>query len=603
MTIRKLTIKELIMGQELFERIDRKVSNLLEDVKSGRIGLPDLQRPFVWKDAKVRDLFDSMMKGFPIGYVMLWESPSNYKNTKSIGLDNKIFSRPDDLVIDGQQRLTSLLAAITGIKVLDNNFEQRRIKICYDPLTQEFQVWSNAYEKSYQYISDIAEVFKAHSNLEISKFRRSLIKRMNEGRKKNEQPELTDEEECRIEDNINSLLKLSDYTIPTLRILSKANEEDVAEIFRRVNSGGQNLNENNFIETLLAVYDNEIHDRIKKFCSNSRIPANGTSYNSIIEIDPSHIIRIAIAFGFHRARMRYGYKLLRGDDLDEGTTSTETREKNIQIFRNSLERVVNLNDWHSFINLFSEAGYLSKDQVRSKNVVVYSYAFYLIGKYEYNVSPMFLRQSIIRWIFMSTITSFYSSSPESTVERQMADLRNIHNADEYINYLDNSIKMRMNDTYFSVELVNDLTSSAAASPLWFGYIAAINILGTPMLFSNTPQSKFLVIGANGDKKAIDKHHIFPKHYLETIGIDSDRDRNQLANFTYLDYNTNIDVSDDAPKLYVERYKTKFGEELYAKHLMDNAIPIGFEDMDYFEFLDKRRKLMSDIIKRAYEKLW
>ena len=591
------------MGQELFERIDRKVSNLLEDVKSGRIGLPDLQRPFVWKDAKVRDLFDSMMKGFPIGYVMLWESPSNYKNTKSIGLDNKIFSRPDDLVIDGQQRLTSLLAAITGIKVLDNNFEQRRIKICYDPLTQEFQVWSNAYEKSYQYISDIAEVFKAHSNLEISKFRRSLIKRMNEGRKKNEQPELTDEEECRIEDNINSLLKLSDYTIPTLRILSKANEEDVAEIFRRVNSGGQNLNENNFIETLLAVYDNEIHDRIKKFCSNSRIPANGTSYNSIIEIDPSHIIRIAIAFGFHRARMRYGYKLLRGDDLDEGTTSTETREKNIQIFRNSLERVVNLNDWHSFINLFSEAGYLSKDQVRSKNVVVYSYAFYLIGKYEYNVSPMFLRQSIIRWIFMSTITSFYSSSPESTVERQMADLRNIHNADEYINYLDNSIKMRMNDTYFSVELVNDLTSSAAASPLWFGYIAAINILGTPMLFSNTPQSKFLVIGANGDKKAIDKHHIFPKHYLETIGIDSDRDRNQLANFTYLDYNTNIDVSDDAPKLYVERYKTKFGEELYAKHLMDNAIPIGFEDMDYFEFLDKRRKLMSDIIKRAYEKLW
>ena len=446
-------------------------------------------------------------------------------------------------------------------------------------------------------------MFKAHSNLEISKFRRSLIKRMNEGRTKNEQPELTEEEECRIEDNINSLLKLSDYTIPTLRILSKANEEDVAEIFRRVNSGGQNLNENNFIETLLAVYDNEIHDRIKKFCSDSRIPANGTSYNSIIEIDPSHIIRIAIAFGFHRARMRYGYKLLRGDDLDEGTTSTETREKNIQIFRNSLERVVNLNDWHSFINLFSEAGYLSKDQVRSKNVVVYSYAFYLIGKYEYNVSPMFLRQSIIRWIFMSTITSFYSSSPESTVERQMADLRNIHNADEYINYLDNTIKMRMNDTYFSVELVNDLTSSAAASPLWFGYIAAINILGTPMLFSNTPQSKFLVIGANGDKKAIDKHHIFPKHYLENIGIDSDRDRNQLANFTYLDYNTNIDVSDDAPKLYVERFKTKFGEELYSKHLMDNAIPLGFEDMDYFEFLDKRRKLMSDIIKRAYEKLW
>lgn len=590
------------MGQELFERIDRKVGNLLDDVKSGRIGLPDLQRPFVWPDAKVRDLFDSMMRGFPIGYVMLWKSPDNYENTKNIGVGDKTYKQPDDLVIDGQQRLTSLLAAMTGIEVLDKNFEHRRVKICYDPLTKEFQVWTNAYENSYQYISDISEVYNK-SNLELNKFRHSLIKRMNEGRRKNEQPELTEEEECEIETNINLLQQLSYYTIPTLRILSNANEEDVAEIFRRVNSGGQNLNENNFIETLLAVYDNEIHDRIKSFCSDSRVPANGTSYNPIIEVDPSHIIRITIACGFHRARMRYGYKLLRGVDLETGTTSSETRQSNLQKFRDALDHVLNLNDWHLFLNLFSEAGYLSKDQVRSNNVVVYSYVFYLIGKYEYNVSPMVLRQAIIRWIFMSTITSFYSSSPESTVERQMADLRNIHNADEFVKYLDNSVKMRMNDTYFSVELVNDLTSSAAASPLWFGYIAAINVLGTPMLFSNTPQSKYLVIGTSGDKKSIDKHHIFPKHYLETVGIESDRDRNQLANFTYLDYNTNIDVSDDAPKLYVERFKAKFGEELYAKHLSDNALPYGFENLDYFEFLNQRRKLMSNIIKKAYDKLW
>ena len=174
----------------------------------------------------------------------------------------------------------------------------------------------------------------------------------------------------------------------------------MAEIFRRVNSGGQNLNENNFIETLLAVYDNEMHDKIKKFCSDSRVPAKNTSYNQIIDVDPSHIIRVAIAYGFHRARMRYGYKLLRGDDLDAGTTSVETREKNMQIFREALDRVINLNDWHAFINLFSEAGYLGKDLVRSNYVVVFSYVFYLMGKYEYNVSPLVLRHAIIRWIFL-----------------------------------------------------------------------------------------------------------------------------------------------------------------------------------------------------------
>ena len=127
------------MAQELFERVDRKVGNLLDDVINGRIGLPDLQRPFVWADSKVRNLFDSMMKGFPIGYVMLWASPDNYTNTKSIGVGDKEFKRPDDLVIDGQQRLTSLLAAMTGMEVLDKNFKRRRIKISFDPLDAGFR--------------------------------------------------------------------------------------------------------------------------------------------------------------------------------------------------------------------------------------------------------------------------------------------------------------------------------------------------------------------------------------------------------------------------------------------------------------------------------
>lgn len=591
------------MAQELFERVDRQVGNLLDDVILGRIGLPDLQRPFVWSDSKVRDLFDSMMKGFPVGYVMLWASPADYLNTKNIGVGEKQFKRPDDLVIDGQQRLTSLLAAMKGVEILDKNFVRRRITISFEPLTKEFQVWTKAYERSYQYIADISEVFMAHERNESSKFRRALVNRMNEGRRRNEQPQLTDEEEDKIEDNINSLLSLRNYTIPTLRILAKADEEDVAEIFRRVNSGGQNLNENNFIETLLAVYDNEIHDKIKKFCADSRVPAKNTSYNQIINVDPSHIIRVAIAYGFHRARMRYGYKLLRGDDLETGVTSIETRELNMQKFREALDRVVNLTDWHSFLNLFFEAGYLHGDLVRSNYVIVFSYVFYLMGKYEYNVTPMILRHAIIRWIFMATIKSFYSSSPESTVERQMADLRNVHNAEEFIAYLDNTVKLQMNDTYFTVQLVNDLTSSAANSPLWYGYIAAVNVLGTPMLFSNTPQTKYWLMGVDGEKRSIDKHHIFPKHYLETIGITSDRDRNQLANFTYLDYNTNIDISDDAPALYVEKFKNKLGMNAYSVHLANNAIPENFENLNYFDFLDKRRHLMAGIIKKAYDKLW
>ena len=591
------------MAQELFERVDRKVGNLINEVVEGKIGLPDLQRPFVWSDSKVRDLLDSMMKGFPVGYVMLWASPKDYTNTKTIGNNEKQFKRPDDLVIDGQQRLTSLLAAITGTEVRDKNFEKRHIKISFNPLTREFQVWTYATERDFQLISDISKVYAADENHQISKFRRELFDRMNEGRSKKDIPILSYEEMDMIESNINLLLDLRNYTIPTLRILADADEEDVAEIFRRVNSGGQKLNENNFIETLLAVYDNDIHDKIMNFCADARVPAKGTSYNNVISADPSHIIRVAVSYGFHRARMKYGYKLLRGIDLESGVITEETRLENLDTFRIALERVVNLNDWHSFLNLFPKAGYVNKDIIRSEYAVIYSYVLYLIGKYEYNVPQIQLQNAIIRWIFMSTITSFYSGAPESKVERQLADLRQVKTADQFVQYLDDFIKRVMNESYFSIELIESLNSSSANSPVWYGYIASLNVIGMPMLFSTSTLSSFLVLGADGQKKSIDKHHIFPKHYLEEIGIADDRARNQMANFTYLDYQTNIDISDDAPADYVGRYKEKLGAEGYQKHCENNALPLGFENMEYFEFLTERRKLMAGLIRKASNKLW
>lgn len=135
------------MGRELFENIPSKVSDLLNDVKNGRIGLPDLQRPFVWKDNKVRELLDSMMKGYPIGYIMLWASPDDYANTAQIGKNDKVYKQPDDLVIDGQQRLTALLAAMYGVTIRDKNYAERKIRISFNPLTREFAVWTQAFER------------------------------------------------------------------------------------------------------------------------------------------------------------------------------------------------------------------------------------------------------------------------------------------------------------------------------------------------------------------------------------------------------------------------------------------------------------------------
>ena len=266
------------MGKELYTNIPSVVGDLINDVKNGRIGLPDLQRPFVWKDNKVRDLFDSMLKGFPIGYIMLWESPADYDRTNHIGKNDKVYKTPDDLVIDGQQRLTALLAAMEGVPIKDKNYNERLIKIAFNPLTRDFKVWSQAYERSAEYISSISEVYAADKKHTITKYRRQYIKTVNDARTQKGEPVLSEDDEIVIEDNINALLDLKSYSLPTLRIKAVADEEDVSEIFVRVNSGGQKLTEKNFIETLLAVFDNDVHDQINKFCEDSRIPVDGTAY-------------------------------------------------------------------------------------------------------------------------------------------------------------------------------------------------------------------------------------------------------------------------------------------------------------------------------------
>lgn len=590
------------MGKELYDNIPSKLGDLLNDVRNGRIGLPDLQRPFVWKDSKVRELLDSMMKGYPIGYIMLWSSPDDYENTSHIGTNDKIYKCPDDLVIDGQQRLTALLAAMYGVSIKDKNYEDRRIRISFNPLTREFAVWTPAYERNPEWISDISAVFEADQEHIISKFRKAYIKTVNQAREKNNELILTEDDEDTIEDNIKDLLDLGIYSLPTLKINAKADEEDVADIFVRVNSGGQNLTEKNFIETLIAVYDNEVHEKIDKFCAESRIPNKGTSYNQILEVDPSHLIRMCIGVGFKRARLRYAYMLLRGKNLKTGEITQDVRQENLRIFKESLDEVTNLNNWHAFMNIFATAGYLKESFVASTNAVVFSYVLYLIGKYDYNVPSLELQKIIRKWIFMSTITLFYTGSTETEVEKQFADLRDVKTADEFVRYLDSVISNKFTDDYFTYSLPTELNSSSATSPAWYGYIAAINVLGTPMLFSTTQLSYYLNLGTNGNKNSVDKHHIFPKNYLEKIGFDSDRDRNQIANFTYLDYQTNIDISDAPPMEYVKRFRTKLGEDSYKLSCEQNALPENFENMPYQEFLNQRRLLMAQIVKKAYMKL-
>ena len=136
-----------------FEVNNVSISTLLGYVKDGTIAIPEIQRPFVWDTTKVRNLIDSLYKGYPVGYIITWKSPD-------VKLKDGSSSEGKQVLIDGQQRVTALTASLLGQEVLDSNYKKRRIKIAFNIKSEEFQTLNPAIEKQEEWISDISEFMK-----------------------------------------------------------------------------------------------------------------------------------------------------------------------------------------------------------------------------------------------------------------------------------------------------------------------------------------------------------------------------------------------------------------------------------------------------------
>ena len=590
------------MAEPLFTRVDRPVGKLVSDVIEGRVGLPDLQRPFVWKDSDVRDLLDSMLKGYPIGYCILWEAPDDQEDKKSsIGLNDKSYSAPKELVIDGQQRLTALVSSLYGISVKDQTFSDRTIRISYDPIAREFHTWDAAVEKDARYIPDLSAVFEAKRNNEATKFRKAYIKRLNEANAKRNAPELGDEEESAVEGGINELLNLeTTYVIPILSISNKADEEQMSQIFIRVNSGGTKLTEDDFIMTLLSVYEPQTRRRIEDWCEESRRPGIGTSYNALLTVRPSHVIRATVGLGFGRGRLRYARLILNGRNLKTKETSATQREENFAKFDAALDKVLDLNDWHAFVNALGDAGYLNKGMVSSENAIPLSYAISLIAKHRFGISGMELQRVAKRWFYTAILTQMYSGNFESVFEQQLNAIDELSDASSFRAWVDSEISARLTDDFFGVTLPNELDKNRASGPVWNAFLAAQVVLGSRVLFGTGTVAQLLLPASSGVKKAYDKHHVFPANFLKGGSYENLRDRR--ANFVCVDYQKNIYLKDEDPKVYVTLFRQELGDDAYETSCRENALPIGFEDMDFPGFLAKRRVLMSEMIREAYLRL-
>ena len=534
---------------------------------------------------------------------MLWSCPE-FSKKKTIGTDLKSYEAPKEVIIDGQQRLTSLYAVIKGNKVVDAKNKEREIIISFCPLMNKFEVGNAASRQSPEWIYNISELFsKTHSSRFVNQFTDTLTK----SRERNNEI-LTEEERVTISERIEALFSLKQYTFPVFQLKSHADEEAVAQIFVRINSQGVKLTEDSFVLTLLSVHWEEGRREIEKFCQESLSPSQygATSYNSMgIKISPKDIIRTVMFYAFNRARMDHGYKLLRGTDFERnGVISREIMEKNFAVLKSKLPDVMNVNNLHEFFNAIMKAGYLSDSMIPAKSSVFYTYAMYLIAKYRFNAPNDINKNLTELWFFHAVLISRYWRN-ESTAEALINAIKNFTNFEEYKQYILDRINQSLTDYYFNVTITGSegLAASGQGNNTWYAYVASLNILGTKILFSRSslPVSTLFMPGSDGTRKSLEKHHLFPKAYLKAQGC-TDTQINQMANYAYIEWNNNMKILNEAPSVY---YPIVCNGMTYTEILRmeeENALPHGWENMTYDEFLLQRRKLMAAIIRRAFEVL-
>jgi hypothetical protein len=581
------------MGDTVFTKVDYTLGGLVSAIEIGTIGLPDIQRPFVWKNALVRNLFDSMYRGFPIGYLLFWKNGAA-QGARGIGVEQKQ-KIPELLIVDGQQRLTSLYAVVKGIAVVRENYEHENIEIAFNPLLEKFEVTDAAIRKDKSFIPNISIVWSAKTDL--FELVETYLSGLSEVR------DVSLDEKKFIRKSFSRLQNLLSFPFTVLELSAEIDEEQVSEVFVRINSEGKKLNQADFILTLMSVFWDAGRTELEEFSRLSRKPTKDASpFNYFIEPSPDQLLRVCVGLGFRRARLQYVYSILRGKDLETGIFSGERRDTQFQILKQAQQRVLNLTYWHDFLKSIMLAGFRSGQIISSKNNLLFAYILYLLGRTEYRVDEYELRRLIARWFFMSALTGRYSSSPESKMEFDLARLRGIADASAFVNILKEICDATLTNDYWKITLPGDLATAAANSPSMFAFFAALTLHNAQVLFSKQKVADLLNPATKSKRSALERHHLFPKEHLNKLGITDLRQTNQIANFTLIEWGDNAEISDSAPEKYVPVLSKRFSLPELAKMYHWHALPDNWETMDYATFLRKRRELMASVIREAYESL-
>ena len=600
---------------EKFNLMQYSVNSILGMIDAGQFVIPEIQRPFVWKRKQVRDLIDSLYNGYPTGYIITWKNPDI--KTKDGGV-----AGGKHVLIDGQQRITALMAAISGLEVLDEDFNKDRVRIAFNPLatdpTKRFEVQDASHLKDKKWIPDISILFKP--DFKQRAFENSYAA-VNEG---------VDLDE--VSEELTKLKAIANRQIGVIELEHTLDIDEVTEIFIRINSKGTPLSQSDFVMSKMAAdtehNGNVLRKVVDYFCHLAVKPDfypqvqkdaefSATPYaqkikwlakdnEDIYDPDYNDMLRVAFMYSFSRGRLSDMVSLLSGRDFETREFKEEIIDESYKKLDEGIQAFINEYNFAQFILAIKGAGFKSSKLLNSMMTLDFAYYLYLKLSCDDSIPKNQVKRYVQKWFVLSTLTGRYIGSPESVMSR---DIKSIEEKG-FLVFFSEIERSVLPDTFWEVTLPQNLETSSVNSPAFNVFLAAqINMNKNSLFMHGTMISDLLNISG-------DVHHIFPKAYLKANDVTAKSRYNQVANYTYLDTQINKAISDDAPAVYfktvIDQFSTGKAEignimdnDALNANIAENALPpeiIHMTAEDYDDFLTKRRLLMAKMIEEYYKQL-
>jgi len=598
------------MSTQRYSVTPHPIETLLTWVKSGEIAIPEIQRPFVWEATKVRNLLDSLYRGYPVGYLIAWRNPT-------VKLKDGTPSAGKRILIDGQQRVTALMAALLGREVLTKDYETLRIRIAFHPQEECFEVANPAIRKDVAWIEDLAEVFAPST---------SIFQLVGNYCAKN-----AGVSQDAVFASIEKLRKIINNHVGVIELADDLDIETVTEIFIRVNSAGTELSQADFAMSKIAVNEtyggNLLRKAIDYFCHLavapeflSRIEKGDKAFAASEFLpqmrwlkdvnddlyDPTYtdMLRVAFTSEFGRGKLQDLVALLSGRNFETKQFEEAIAEDSFVRLKKGVLAFINKTHFDRITMILRSAGFVTSDLIGGRNAVNFAYILYLRGRAE-RMPPADLERLVRSWYAMSILRGRYTGSPETAFD---FDIRQV-TARGLANYAGSVIESELPESFWTGMLPQLMDTSSGQSPYFLAYKAAQVKLGDKGFLSRDITVHDLLMNRS------DVHHVYPRNYLKKQGLARGR-YNQIANFVLAQSEINIAISDKAPEQYFRELaeqcaggKKKYGgitdvADLRAnlrmsclpESLLDGEIPV------YDDFLEARRKLMALKIKTWFEAL-